>query len=89
MFAAGIAVFCAVQLDNCRICSRCCCAVSSFLAGPHFNPKGLTHGAPGDEVRHAGDLGNILAGADGEQQGHRDTAAVFGCTAGATCVFRW
>eukprot|EP00271_Cylindrocystis_brebissonii_P021042 TRINITY_DN733_c0_g1_i4.p1 TRINITY_DN733_c0_g1~~TRINITY_DN733_c0_g1_i4.p1 ORF type:complete len:202 (-),score=36.76 TRINITY_DN733_c0_g1_i4:425-1030(-) len=33
--------------------------------GPHFNPKGLTHGAPGDEVRHAGDLGNITAGADG------------------------
>ena len=39
-------------------------------AGPHFNPKGLTHGAPGDEVRHAGDLGNILAGEDGEWQRH-------------------
>ncbi|KAL8101689.1 hypothetical protein AgCh_033542 [Apium graveolens] len=24
--------------------------------GPHFNPEGLTHGAPEDEVRHAGDL---------------------------------
>eukprot|EP00250_Pteridium_aquilinum_P004006 c14260_g1_i1 orf=194-808(+) len=33
--------------------------------GPHFNPKGLTHGAPGDEIRHAGDLGNIVANADG------------------------
>ncbi|MCL7025481.1 hypothetical protein MKW94_025917 [Papaver nudicaule] len=33
--------------------------------GPHFNPNGLTHGAPGDEVRHAGDLGNITANADG------------------------
>uniref|UniRef100_P10792 Superoxide dismutase [Cu-Zn], chloroplastic n=1 Tax=Petunia hybrida TaxID=4102 RepID=SODCP_PETHY len=33
--------------------------------GPHFNPNGLTHGAPGDEVRHAGDLGNIEANASG------------------------
>ncbi|KAK4409006.1 Superoxide dismutase [Cu-Zn], chloroplastic [Sesamum angolense] len=34
-------------------------------AGAHFNPNGLTHGAPEDEVRHAGDLGNIVANADG------------------------
>ncbi|TMW96763.1 hypothetical protein EJD97_006815 [Solanum chilense] len=33
--------------------------------GPHFNPNKLTHGAPGDEIRHAGDLGNIVANADG------------------------
>ena len=25
----------------------------------------MTHGAPTDAVRHAGDLGNITAGADG------------------------
>jgi len=25
----------------------------------HFNPAGVNHGAPGDEVRHIGDLGNI------------------------------
>ncbi|XP_030468933.1 superoxide dismutase [Cu-Zn], chloroplastic isoform X2 [Syzygium oleosum] len=33
--------------------------------GPHFNPNKMTHGAPEDEVRHAGDLGNIVANADG------------------------
>ncbi|XP_004287550.1 PREDICTED: superoxide dismutase [Cu-Zn], chloroplastic [Fragaria vesca subsp. vesca] len=36
--------------------------------GPHFNPNNLTHGAPEDEVRHAGDLGNIIANADGEAE---------------------
>ncbi|XP_028756902.1 superoxide dismutase [Cu-Zn], chloroplastic [Neltuma alba] len=33
--------------------------------GAHFNPNNKTHGAPEDEVRHAGDLGNIVANADG------------------------
>ncbi|CAJ1979227.1 unnamed protein product [Sphenostylis stenocarpa] len=33
--------------------------------GAHFNPNNLTHGAPEDEVRHAGDLGNIVANANG------------------------
>ncbi|CAA2986125.1 superoxide dismutase [Cu-Zn], chloroplastic [Olea europaea subsp. europaea] len=33
--------------------------------GAHFNPNGLTHGAPEDEVRHAGDLGNIVADTNG------------------------
>ncbi|OAY81104.1 superoxide dismutase [Cu-Zn], chloroplastic [Ananas comosus] len=33
--------------------------------GAHFNPNNMTHGAPEDEVRHAGDLGNIVANAEG------------------------
>lgn len=33
--------------------------------GAHFNPNNLTHGAPEDEIRHAGDLGNVVANADG------------------------
>ncbi|KAF9174902.1 Superoxide dismutase [Cu-Zn] [Mortierella sp. AD011] len=35
-------------------------------AGGHFNPHGKTHGAPTAEVRHAGDLGNVKASADGK-----------------------
>ncbi len=33
--------------------------------GPHFNPNNMTHGAPTDAIRHAGDLGNVIADAGG------------------------
>jgi superoxide dismutase, Cu-Zn family len=35
-------------------------------AGDHYNPAGHPHGRPTDAKRHAGDLGNVVAGADGK-----------------------
>lgn len=42
-----------------------CSAPDFTSAGGHFDPTGAPHGAPTDDVHHAGDLGNIEIAADG------------------------
>lgn len=47
-------------------------------AGGHFNPLGSPHGAPSAEpgAKHAGDLGNIAADADGLAVGGREATVL-------------
>jgi superoxide dismutase, Cu-Zn family len=42
-----------------------CTAPDASSAGGHFDPGGHPHSSPDEPVRHAGDLGNVIADADG------------------------
>src|SRR5262245_7196283 len=45
-----------------------CSAPDAMSAAGHYNPEGKQHGLPDSEMRHAGDLGNVQADADGKAQ---------------------
>jgi Cu-Zn family superoxide dismutase len=49
-------------------------------AGAHYNPLNMTHGSIRSEVRHIGDLSNIIADANGNvhMRAYTDQISLFG-----------
>jgi Cu-Zn family superoxide dismutase len=57
-----------------------CSAADASSAGAHFNPGNMPHGGLSSEKRHAGDLGNLQADANGYAEA---SVEVSGITLGA------
>lgn len=51
-----------IHIHECGDCS----AADGSSAGGHFNPMGRKHAGPEDAMRHEGDMGNIIADANGK-----------------------
>jgi len=62
-----------------------CSAPDATSAGGHFNPDGKTHGAPGGDANHAGDMPNIKTDANGNAT-YSASLHGFTVTAGANGV---
>jgi Cu-Zn family superoxide dismutase len=53
-----------------------CSGADASSAGGHFNPHSLPHGGPDSTPRHTGDLGNLVADAQGRAHYDRLAAAL-------------
>ncbi len=53
-----------------------CSATDATSAGGHYNPFENNHGAPADEDRHVGDLGNLVADTEGKAHYERTDSLV-------------
>lgn len=52
------------------------CGDNGNAAGGHFNPTGQPHAAPAAAAHHAGDFGNVTAGANGEVHTRFNTRSI-------------